>query len=280
MDYLLVDLRASTKYDVDLIGEMLNFAQRAAGATTRPDRPGVLIEGAEQAIRDAVGFEFNLDEMQTVNASDLMRVFHAGANACASNACQLLRECIEASAINPPGIDLSGPDLVTMAENLKLQLLAQAKRQQQDVTVNVEKPDVMATFDGLYLTPLKSMAKGEEMMSVTQHRRVVETLARALVQARRSPPPFDLNMFAQRAAELMEMHDFHGFEPVVMAVVREVLGLQGAAGGEQTTSDAQIEHLRWLLQCTLQYDLGGTLRGMITTELANKGPAQTHKEIN
>jgi len=150
----------------------------------------------------------------------------------------------------------------------------------QDDVENVEKPDVMATFDGLYLTPLKSMAKGEEMMSVTQHRRVVETLARALVQARRSPPPFDLNMFAQRAAELMEMHDFHGFEPVVMAVVREVLGLQGAAGGEQTTSDAQIEHLRWLLQCTLQYDLGGTLRGMITTELANKGPAQTHKEIN
>lgn len=55
-----------------------------------------------------------------------------------------------------------------------------------------------------------------------------ESLQRAWVgwQARASQPvgvPFEVRDFARRAAAEMEKHDFHGFEPVVLAVVEQIL---------------------------------------------------------
>jgi hypothetical protein len=45
----------------------------------------------------------------------------------------------------------------------------------------------------------------------------------ARLNASRDVAPFDLKEFARRAAVEMEKHDFHGFEPVVLAVVEDML---------------------------------------------------------
>lgn len=37
----------------------------------------------------------------------------------------------------------------------------------------VEIPDIVATFDGLYLIPIKMMKAGEHLMTVAQHRRIL-----------------------------------------------------------------------------------------------------------
>lgn len=45
--------------------------------------------------------------------------------------------------------------------------------------------------------------------------------------------PFDLHEFARRADQEMQKHDFHGFEPVVLAVAEGLLEAPGSAhGGE------------------------------------------------
>lgn len=41
-------------------------------------------------------------------------------------------------------------------------------------------PEVVATFDGLYLTPLKSMERGTELMTVAQHQRITAAMAAEL----------------------------------------------------------------------------------------------------
>lgn len=57
--------------------------------------------------------------------------------------------------------------------------------------------------------------------------------ARAALTAGRAAVPFDLKEFAKRAAVEMEKHDFHGFEPVVLAVVEDMLAAAAPSKQQQ-----------------------------------------------
>ncbi len=46
--------------------------------------------------------------------------------------------------------------------------------------------------------------------------------------------PFDLNEFARRAGQMMAEHDFHGFEPIALAIAEELLGAKAEPVPAQT----------------------------------------------
>jgi len=50
--------------------------------------------------------------------------------------------------------------------------------------------------------------------------------------------PFDLNEFARRAGQMMAEHDFHGFEPIVLAIAEELLGVQAEPAPAQDEREA------------------------------------------
>jgi hypothetical protein len=61
--------------------------------------------------------------------------------------------------------------------------------------------------------------------------------------------PIDLNEFARRAALKMEEHDFHGFEPVVLAVVEEMLAVGDGQKVEDERAAFEADFIcRWKAQ--------------------------------
>lgn len=61
--------------------------------------------------------------------------------------------------------------------------------------------------------------------------------------------PIDLNEFARRAALKMEEHDFHGFEPVVLAVVEEMLAVGDGQNIEDERAAFEADFIcRWKSQ--------------------------------
>jgi len=61
--------------------------------------------------------------------------------------------------------------------------------------------------------------------------------------------PIDLNEFARRAALKMEEHDFHGFEPVVLAVVEEMLTVGDGQKAEDERAAFEADFIcRWKAQ--------------------------------
>lgn len=50
--------------------------------------------------------------------------------------------------------------------------------------------------------------------------------------------PFGLNEFARRAGQMMAKHDFHGFEPVALAIAEELLGAKAEPAPAQDEREA------------------------------------------
>jgi hypothetical protein len=68
-----------------------------------------------------------------------------------------------------------GPTIckVCMAELAQLQAKSAPA---ESVSREVEIPDIAATFDGLYLVPIKPLNRGDHLMTVAQHNRIVAAL--------------------------------------------------------------------------------------------------------
>lgn len=92
--------------------------------------------------------------------------------------------------------------------------------------------------------------------------------------------PFDVKQFARLAAKEMEKHDFHGFEPVVLAVVEELLAAptpEHRPDGVAGLLDEALEHLELHAQEAShpgQYELMARIRAALTA------PAQGQQAPN
>ncbi len=70
-----------------------------------------------------------------------------------------------------------------------------------------------------------------------------------LIMSANVASPIDLNEFARRAALKMEEHDFHGFEPVVLAVVEEMLTVGDGQKVEDERAAFEADFIcRWKAQ--------------------------------
>ncbi|WP_312450106.1 hypothetical protein [Stutzerimonas nitrititolerans] len=73
--------------------------------------------------------------------------------------------------------------------------------------------------------------------------------------------PFDLNEFARRAGQMMAKHDFHGFEPVALAIAEELLGAKAEPAPAQDERGDELEAIH-----QYAFEVGGTEGGRYMLE--------------
>lgn len=119
----------------------------------------------------------------------------------------------------------------------------------------------------------------------------VEWAHRAWIARAQSAPvgvPFDLREFARLAAIEMEKHDFHGFEPVVLAVLEDMLAAAPSAPAATQAPSAQdvaglVEALSDAAQSLETIDrLAGRdeyMQGMVETRAYARGRASVARSV-
>ena len=78
---------------------------------------------------------------------------------------------------------------------------AQPQPQAVDKIGTVEIPEIVATFDGLYLIPTKPLNAGDHLMTISQHRRMLADAQRLL--AERDAEIAELDALRNRLSDLL-----------------------------------------------------------------------------